>query len=134
MGFLLGDLFSCEELHFVPKIFDVSVGNRIVKEFLDDWSEVGEGMNRGQGWGVWWSQESTQRTQQESRLDQRQRETALLQLMSMEAVAGTRQRGCFRELLIETQDGAHVRFGVAIEGIHGFFLRAVASCWLSRSR
>jgi hypothetical protein len=105
-----------------------------VKEFLDDWLEVGQGMNRGQGWGLWWSQESTQRTQQESRLDQHQRESALLQLMGLEAVPRARKRGRFRELLVESQDGVYVLFGVAIEGIHGFFLRAVASCWLSRMR
>src|SRR5260370_42329354 len=111
MGFLCDDLFCGEGLHFAAKIFDVSVGNRIVKEFLDDWPEVGQGMNRGQGWGAWWSQESTQRTQQESRLDQCQRESALLQLMGLEAVPRTRQRGRFRELVIETQNGAHVLFG-----------------------
>src|SRR5215469_16023030 len=119
MGIFRDDLFLGEGLHFAPKVFDVSVGNRIVKEFLDHWPKVGQGMNRGQGWGVWWSQESTQRTQQESRLDQRQRESALLQLMGLEAVPGARQRGRFRELLIETQDGVHVLFGVTIEGIHG---------------
>jgi hypothetical protein len=133
-GLLVRRPFPGEGLHFVSKIFEVSVGNRIVKEFLDDWFEVGQGMNRGQGQGVWWSQKPTQRTQQESRFDQQQRESALLQLMGVEAVPGTRQRGRFRELLIKTQDGAHVLFGVAIQGFHGFFLRAVASRWLSRMR
>src|SRR5438046_1695407 len=134
MGFLSVDLFSGEGLHFVAKIFDVSVGNGIVKDFLDDGFEVGEGMNGGQDGGFWWSQESTQRTQQESRLDQRQRESALLQLMGMDTVPGARQYGCFRELLIKTEHGVHVLFGVVIEAIHGFFLRAVASRWLSRMR
>lgn len=55
MGFFRGDLFPGEGLHFPSKVFDVSVGGRIVKEFLDDWSEVGQRMNRGQGWGIWWS-------------------------------------------------------------------------------
>ena len=63
MGLWRGDLFPGEGLHLVPKVFDVRVGNGIVKEFLDDWSEVGQGMNGGQGGGVWWSEESTQRTQ-----------------------------------------------------------------------
>ena len=35
------DLFPCEGLHLVPKVFDVRVWNRIVKEFFDDWREVG---------------------------------------------------------------------------------------------
>src|SRR5258708_31750212 len=134
MGFLSVDLFSGEGLHFVAKIFDVSVGNGIVKDFLDDGFEVGEGMNGGQDGGFWWSQESPQRTRQESRLDQRQRESALLQLMGMEAVSGARQCGRVRELLLEIQDGAHVLFGVIIEAIHGFFLRVAASRWLSRIR
>src|SRR5215471_17822792 len=115
MAFLSTDLFSCEALHLVSKIFDVSVWNRIVKQFFDDRREVGKGMDRRQGWGVWWSQESTQRTQQESRLDQRQRESALLELVGLEAVSGTRQRGRFRELLIKAQDRAHVLFGVVID-------------------
>ena len=83
-------------------------------------------MDRGQGRSVWWSQESTQRTQQESRLDQSQREFALLQLIGMDTVLGARQCGCFRELLIKTEHSVHVLFGVVIEAIHGFFLRAVA--------
>ena len=33
----------------VAKISDLAVRNRIVKEFLDDWPEIGRGMNRGQG-------------------------------------------------------------------------------------
>src|ERR1700745_174708 len=76
-------------------------------------------MDRGQGRSVWWSQESTQRTQQERRLDQRQREFALLQLIGMDTVPGARQCGCFRELLIKTEHGVHVLFGVVIEAIHG---------------
>src|SRR5437762_683579 len=115
MGFLSVDLFSGEGLHFVAKIFDVSVGNGIVKDFLDDGFEVGEGMNGGQDGSFWWSQEPTQRTQQESRLDQR-------------------QRGRFWELLVEIQNSAHILFGVMLEAIHGFFLRVVASRWLSRIR
>src|SRR5438067_13135086 len=134
MRFLPGELLPCEALHFVPKVFDVIVGNRIVKEFFDDWSEVSQAMNRGQGRGVWWSQESTQRTQYEGGFDQRQRKSALLQLVGVEAVPRAWQRGRFRELLIETQDGAHILFGVIIQEFHVFFLRAVASCWLSRIR
>ena len=42
-----GDFFPGEGLHFAPKIFDVSVGNGIVEDFLDDRPEVGEGMNWG---------------------------------------------------------------------------------------
>ena len=41
MGFLPSDLFLGEGLHFAPKIFDVSVGNGIVADFLDDRPEVG---------------------------------------------------------------------------------------------
>src|SRR5207302_10110935 len=104
MGFLSVDLFSGEGLHFVAKIFDVSVGNGIVKDFLDDGFEVREGMNGGQDGSLWWSQESTQRTQQESRLDQRQRQSALLKLMGIEAVSGARQRGRSWDQSVEIQN------------------------------
>src|SRR5947207_13652234 len=117
MGFLSVDLFSGEGLHFVAKLFDVSVGNGIVKDFLDDGFEVGEGMNGGQDGGFWWSQESTQRTQQESRLDQRQRESALLQLMGMEAASEPRPAGLVWELLVEIQNIAQVLYAVSFEAL-----------------
>src|SRR5207244_11035080 len=123
MGFLSVDLFSGEGLHFVAKIFDVSVGNGIVKDFLDDGFEVGEGMNGGQDGSFWWSQEPTQRTQQESSLDQRQRESALWQLMGMEGVSGARQSGRFWEMLVGIQNSAYILFVVMHEGFHGLFSR-----------
>src|SRR5215469_8534964 len=134
MQFLPGKLLPGETLHFAPKVFDVILWNGIVKQFLNDWSEVSQRVNRGQGRGVRWSQESTQRTQQEGRLDHRQRESASFQVVRMETVPGTRQCGRFRELLIKTQDLVHVLFDIRIWGRHVFFLRAVASRWLSRTR
>jgi hypothetical protein len=46
-GFLPADLFPGEGPHFAPKVFDASVGNGIVEDFLDDRPEVGKGMNWG---------------------------------------------------------------------------------------
>ena len=42
MGLFPDDFFPDEGLDFAAKVFDVSVGNRIVKEFLDNWPEVGQ--------------------------------------------------------------------------------------------
>ncbi len=46
-------------------------------------------MNRGQGMASGGLKKATQRAQQKSRFDQRQRESALLQLMSVEGGPGS---------------------------------------------
>ncbi len=79
-----------------------------VKDFIDDWREVGKGANRRQERGVGRTEEAAGGRQKQRVFDSDQRHTAFVKISRQETVGAARATGCSRRFAVSNQDSAYI--------------------------